>query len=132
MKISLSSASITSVVIALIAVVFIGPSAAAEKQKAGTESEFPFDQVGTVTKHGVDRCMVGVNYDLHSTAKPPAMKTLHWLAAVSKSDKAVLDQASKDGSLVRAKGTMMINTAQCKWVAVSSATPVKTSAQKKQ
>lgn len=132
MKISLTPATTISGVVALITILFIGTSAAAEKQKPSTENEFPFDQVGTVAKHNVDKCMVGVNYELYSTAKPPRMKTMHWLAAVSKSDKAILDKASKDGGLVRVKGMMMVNTAHCKWVAVSSVTPVKTSVQKKQ
>jgi hypothetical protein len=131
MKISLSSASITSVVVALITILFIGTSAAAGKQKPSTENEFPFDQVGTVTKHGVDTCMVGVNYELHSNVKAPLHKTTNWLAAVSESDKAILDKATKDGGLVRVKGTMMISVKNCKWVKVSSVTPVKKSPENK-
>src|SRR5713226_1731511 len=112
---------------ALIVVAAAGSLAAAQKQKPSTENEFPFNQVGTVTKHQVDTCMVGVNYELHSNVKAPLMKTTHWLAAESKSDKAILEKASKDGGLVRVNGTMMINTANCKWVKVSSVTPVKKS-----
>jgi len=103
---------------------------AAEKQattKGSPQNEFPFDQVGTVTKHGVDTCMVGVNYELHSNVKAPLQKTTHWLVATSRSDMAVLGKASKDGGLVRVKGTMMINPEHCQWIAVSNATPVKKS-----
>ncbi len=112
---------------ALVVVAAAGSIAAAQKQKPSTENEFPFDQVGTVTKHEMDKCMVGINYDLHSNVKAPMMKTTHWLAAESKSDKAVLEKASKDGSLVRVQGAMMISVEHCKWVKVSSVTPVKKS-----
>jgi hypothetical protein len=94
------------------------------KQKQSPQEEFPFDKVGTVTKHGVDPCMVGVNYELHSAVQAPLHKTTNWLAAVSESDKAILDKASKDGHLVRVKGTMMNGVeANCKWVKVSSVMP---------
>jgi len=125
MKISLTSATIAFAVVALITNLFIETSEAAERQKSSAEGRLAFNQVGTVTKHGFDRCMVGVNYELYSTVKAPMHKTMHWLVAASESDKAVLDKASKDGGLVQVKGTMMVKTAQCKWVAVSSATPVK-------
>src|SRR5713101_5172793 len=99
MKINLRSPTITSAVVALITMLFVGTSGAAQKQKPSTENEFPFNKVGTVTKHGPDKCMAGINYDLHSAVKAPLHKTTNWLAAVSKSDKAVLDKASKDGGL---------------------------------
>jgi hypothetical protein len=95
------------------------------KQKQNPQEEFPFDKVGTVTKHGVDTCMVGVNYELHSAVKAPLHKTTNWLAAMSESDKAILDKASKDGGLVQVRGTMMVGVdANCKWVKVSSVMPV--------
>jgi hypothetical protein len=116
------------VAFALIMIAAAGSLATAQKQKPSTENEFPFDQVGTVTKHEVDTCMVGVNYELHSDVKAPLHKTTHWLAAESKSDKAILEKASKDGGLVRVNGKMMIGIeANCKWVKVSSVTAVKKS-----
>jgi hypothetical protein len=126
MKISLSPTSITSVIVALITILFMGTSAATGKQKPSTENEFPFDQVGTVTAiRGVDTCMAGINYELWSNVKPPMQKMRTRLAAGSESDKAVLDKASKDGGLVRVKGTMMVGAeANCKWIKVSSVAPV--------
>ena len=101
---------------------------AAEKQtttKGSPQNEFPFDQVGTVTKHEVDKCMAGINFELRSNVKAPLQKTTNLLAAKSRMDIGVLGRASKNGSLVRVKGTMMINLEHCAWIAVSSATPVK-------
>ena len=118
----------------LLAAGTIALAPAAEKQtttKGSPQNEFPFDQVGTVTKHGVDKCMVGINFELHSNVKAPLQKTTHWLVATSRTDIGVLGRASKDGSLVRIKGTMMINTEHCQWIAVSSATPVKKNKQSK-
>jgi len=57
-------------------------------------------------------------------------KTKDWLSTSSKTDEALLDKASKDGRWVRVKGTMMVGVeAKCKWVKVSSVTPVKKSFQ---
>jgi len=67
-------------------------------------------------------------YDLNSVDH----KTKDWLSTSSKTDKALLDKASKDGGWVRVKGTMMVGVeANCKWVKVSSVTPVKKSSQNK-
>lgn len=95
------------------------------KQKQKTQEEFPFNKVGTVTKHGVDACMEAhILYDLNSADH----KTKDWLSTSSKTDEALLDKASKDGGWVRVKGTMMVGVeANCKWVKVSSVTPVKKS-----
>jgi hypothetical protein len=105
---------------------------AAEKsanQKQNPQEEFPFDKVGTVTKHGVDSCMEGhILYDLNSVDH----KTKDWLSTSSKTDEALLDKVSKVGGWVRVKGTMMVGVeATCKWVKVSSVTPVKKSSQNK-
>jgi hypothetical protein len=112
-------------VIILFAVLAGSNISGAQKTKGTPQNEFPFDQVGTVTKHGVDTCMVGVNYELHSAVKAPLHPTTHWLAAVSKSDKAALEKASKDRILVQVKGTAMVGVENCKWIAVSSVKPVK-------
>jgi hypothetical protein len=96
-----------------------------------TENEFPFEAQGKVSKHGYDKCMSSINYDLRSDVKAPLLPKLYWLAAVAKSDKAALEQASKDGSLILVKGTMMTNVEGCTWISVSSVTPVKKSTQKK-
>ena len=126
MKISLGPKSITSVIVALITILLIGTSAAAGKQKPSSENEAPFDQVGTVTAMpGVDTCMAGINYQLWSNVKSPLQKMRTRLAAGSESDKAVLEKASKDGGLVRVKGTMTVGAeANCKWIKVSSVTPI--------
>jgi len=111
----------------IVFTVVVGGSNAftAQKTKGSPQGEFPFDQVGKVTKHSVDTCNVGVNYELHSTVKPPMLPTTHWLVAKSTSDKAILESASKDGSLVQVKGTAMVGVENCKWIAVSSVKPVK-------
>jgi len=96
-----------------------------------TENEFPFEAQGKVSKHGYDKCMSGINYDLRSDVKAPLLPKIYWLAAVAKSDKAALEQASKDSSLVLVKGTMMTNVEGCTWIGVSTVTPVKKSARKK-
>jgi hypothetical protein len=112
-------------VIILFTIIAGANTAGAQKTKGSPQGEFPFDQVGTVTKHGVDTCMVGINYELHSAVKAPLHPTTHWLAATSKSDMATLEKASKDGSLVQVKGTAMVGVENCKWIAVSSVKPVK-------
>jgi hypothetical protein len=111
----------------LFAITMAATGSAAQKSKQSPQDEFPFEQVGTVTKHGVDTCMKGINYDLHAADQ----KKTYWLTAVSKSDKATLDEASKDGSWVQVKGTMMISVEHCHWIAVSSVTAIKKSAQNK-
>lgn len=110
----------------LMAVAVTGSAPAAEKQgkqKQNPQEEFPFDKVGTVTKHGVDPCMEGhILYDLNSADH----KTKDWLSTSSKTDEDLLEKASKDRSWVRVKGTMMVGVeANCKWVKVSSVMPVK-------
>src|SRR5438874_12354410 len=96
----------------LLAAGTIALAPAAEKQtttKCSPQNEFPFDQVGTVTKHELDKCMAGINFELHSNVKAPLQKTTNLLAAKSRMDIGVLGRASKNGRLVRVKGTMMIN-----------------------
>ena len=112
-------------VIALFVVIAGATISDAQKTKGSPREEFPFDQVGTVTKHDVDFCNVGINYELRSAVKAPLQPTIHWLAATSKSDKATLEKALKDGSLVQVKGTAMVGVENCKWIAVSSVKPVK-------
>jgi hypothetical protein len=92
-------------------------------QKKTPQPEFPFDKVGTVSKHGVDACMQGhILYDLNSVDR----KTKDWLSTSSKSDEDVLQKAVKNGGWVRVKGNMMVGVeANCKWVQVSSVTLVK-------
>ena len=99
------------------------------KQKQNPPEEFPFDKVGTVTKHGVDTCMEAhILYELNSVDR----KTRDRLSTSSKTDEALLDKASKDGGWVRVKGTMMVGVeANCKWIKVSNVTPVKKSPQNK-
>ncbi len=99
------------------------------KQMQKPQEEFPFNKVGTVTKHGVDPCMEGhILYDLNSVDH----KTKDWLSTSSKSDEALLEKASTNGGWVRVKGTMMVGVeANCKWVKVSSVTSVKKSSQSK-
>jgi hypothetical protein len=115
-----------SVTVLLAAGVSLNARAAEKtaKQKQNRD-EFPFNKVGTVTKHGVDPCMEGhILYDLNSVDH----KTKDWLSTSSKSDEALLEKASKNGGWVRVKGTMMVGVeANCKWVKVSSVTPVKKS-----
>jgi hypothetical protein len=110
----------------LTAVAVTGSAPAADKpgkQKQNPQEELPFDKVGSVTKHGVDSCMQGhILYDLHSADH----KTKNWLSTSSKTDEDLLEKASKDGRWVRVKGTMMVGVeANCKWVKVSSVTPLK-------
>ncbi len=112
-------------VIILFAVIAGSSISGAQKTKGTPQNEFPFDQVGTVTKHEVDNCQVGINYELRSAVKAPLHPTIHWLAAKSESDKASLEKASKGGSLVEVKGTAMVGVENCKWIAVSSVKPVK-------
>jgi hypothetical protein len=116
---------LVAVAMIILTAVTGGNALAAQKTKGGPQDEFPFDQVGKVTKHGVDICNVGVNYELHSNVRPPMHPTTHWLVAKSKSDQAILESASKDGSLVQVKGTAMVGVENCKWIAVSSVKPVK-------
>ncbi len=99
------------------------------KQMQNSEEEFPFNKVGTVTKHGVDICMEGhILYDLNSVDH----KTKDWLSTSSKTDEALLEKASKNGGWVRVKGMMIVGVeAKCKWVKVSSVTSVKKSSQTK-
>jgi len=99
------------------------------KQKQNPQEEFPLNKVGTVTKHEVDTCMEAhILYELNSADQ----KTKDWLSTSSKTDEALLDKASKDGRWVRVKGTMMVGVeAKCKWIKVSSVTPVKKSSQNK-
>ena len=115
------------VAFALIVIAAAGSLAAGQKsaqqQNPSPGDEFPFNVVGTVTKHGPDICMVGINYVLTSVDD----KSKDSLAASSKADKDLLEKASKDGGWVRVKGTMMISVEHCKWVKVSSVTPVKKS-----
>jgi hypothetical protein len=118
-------------VIVLFAVIAGASISVAQQPKGSPREEFPFDQVGTVTKHEVDTCQVGINYKLHSAVKAPLHPTTHWLAATSESDKATLEKASKDGGLVQVKGTAMVSVENCKWIAVSSVKPVKKSDQNK-
>jgi hypothetical protein len=110
---------------ALVVIAAAGNLAAAQKatqkQKPTHEEEFPFNKVGSVAKHGPDICMTGINYEL----KSPDGKATDALAASSKADIGLLEKASKDGSWVRVKGTMMIGVENCKWVKVSSVTPIK-------
>lgn len=112
-------------VIILFTIVAGANTYGAQKAKGSPQDEFPFDQVGTVTKHGVDTCQVGINYELRSAVKAPLLPTIHWLAAKSESDKATLEKASKDGTLVQVKGTAMVGVERCKWIAVSNVKPVK-------
>ena len=114
----------------LVTTLFAVNARAAEKstkQKQNPQEEFPFNKVGTVTKHGVDTCMEAhILYELNSVDH----KTKDWLSTSSKTDEDLLDKASKDGGWVRVKGTMMVGVeANCKWVKVSSVTPVKKSSQ---
>ena len=111
--------------ITLLGAVAMLSSGLAQKAKENSKNEFPFDQVGKVTKHEVDTCQVGVNYELHSNVKAPLMPTIHWLVAKAESDKSVLEMAAKEKTLVRVKGTAMVGVENCKWVSVSSAEPVK-------
>lgn len=109
----------------VIAVGIAGSGSAAgqkAKQKQGPPQEFPFDAVGTVTKHGFDTCMEAhILYDLNSANH----KTKDWLSTSSRAHEHLLDQAMRNGGSVRVKGTMMIGLRpDCKWVAVSSVTPV--------
>jgi hypothetical protein len=99
------------------------------KQMQNPQEEFPFNKVGTVTKHDIDICMEGhILYVLNSVDH----KTKDWLSTSSKTDEALLEKASKNGGWVRVKGTMMVGVeANCKWVKVSSVTPVKKSSQNK-
>ncbi len=93
------------------------------QQKQTPHQEFPFNAVGTVTKHGVDHCMQGhILYDLNSLNN----KAKDWLSTSSKPHEALLEKAMKDGGWVRVEGTMMVGVeAGCKWVNVSNVTPVK-------
>src|SRR5438128_9022199 len=98
---------------------------AAEKgarQKGSPQQEFPFDKVGTVTKHGVDTCMQGhILYDLN----PADHKTKDWLSTSSKTHEELLQKAASNGGWVRVTGTLMVGVeANCKWVAVSNVIPV--------
>jgi hypothetical protein len=125
----------TAVLVTIAALIAVGIAIniqAAEKQgkqKQSLQEDFPFDKVGTVTKHGVDPCMEGhILYDLNSVDG----KTKDWLSTSSKSDEALLEKGSKNGGWVRVKGTMMVGVeANCKWVKVSSVAPIKKSSQKK-
>jgi hypothetical protein len=118
-----------AVLIATEVAVNAGAAEKSAKQKQNAQEEFPFDKVGTVTKHGVDTCMEAhILYELNSADH----KTKDWLSTSSKTDEALLDKASKDGGWVRVKGTMMVGVeANCKWVKVSSVMPVKKSSQNK-
>jgi hypothetical protein len=62
------------------------------KKRQNPQEEFPFDKVGTVTKHSVDTCMEAhILYELNSVDH----KTKDWLSTSSKTDEALLDKASK-------------------------------------
>jgi hypothetical protein len=112
-----------TVVAILIAIAMLGNASGAAKQRQSPREEFPFNRVGTVSKHGVDTCMQGhILYDLNSLDH----KTKDWLSTSSKSDDEILQKAMNNGGWVRVKGTMMVGVeANCKWVAVSNVTPVK-------
>jgi hypothetical protein len=84
------------------------------------KNEFPFKAVGTVTKHGPDVCMAGINYDLH----PVGQKKPDFLMARSRTDLRIIGNAVRDGSTVQVEGTMMITVEHCQYVAVSSVRPV--------
>jgi|ERR1700731_127165 len=118
-------------VIVLFAVIAGASISEAQETKGSPRDEFPFDQIGKVTKHEVDTCQVGINFELHSAVKPPLHPTTHWLAATSQADKDTLEQAVKQKALVEVKGTAMVSVENCKWIAVSSVKPVKKSDQNK-
>src|SRR5258707_442235 len=110
----------------MIAVAITGSAFAAgnqAQQKQTPQQEFPFNAVGTVTRHGVDTCMQGhILYDLN----PVEHKTKNWLSTSSKAEEDILQKAMETGGWVRVRGTMMVGLRpDCKWVAVSSVTPVK-------
>lgn len=83
------------------------------------ENEFPFKAVGTVTKHGPDMCMAGINYDLH----PIGGKKPDFLMVKSRADLRIVEKAVRDGSMVQVEGTMMITVEHCQYVAVSRVRP---------
>ena len=51
------------------------------------KNEFPFRGDGSVTKHGPDVCMAGINYDLHSRDK------VYFLMVKSSNDRRVVANA---------------------------------------
>ena len=108
----------------LVAIASTGnASGAAKSGQSPPRQEFPFNKVGTVTKHGFDHCMQGhILYDLNSLDH----KSKDWLSTSSKTHEQLLQKAATDGGWVRVTGTMMIGVeSNCKWVAVSNVTPVK-------
>jgi len=122
--------------IGIVAMIILGATGnldAAQKNRSQStsENEFPFEAQGRVSKHGYDKCMSGINYDLRSDVNPPLLPKIYWLAAVAKHDRATLEQASKNSSLVLVKGTMMTNVEACTWINVSSVTLVNKSGQRK-
>jgi hypothetical protein len=90
------------------------------------KNEFPFKAVGTVTKHGPDICMAGINYDLH----PAGGKKPDFLMVKSRTDLRIIGNAVRDGSTVRVEGTMMITVEHCQYVAVSRVHPITNSSEK--
>src|SRR5947199_6076351 len=103
-------------IIVLSGLIIVLNSGFAQKAEEPSTNEFPFDQVGRVTKHEIDTCQVGVNYELRSNVKAPQMPTTYWLVAKAESDKSVLEQAAKEKTLVRVKGTAMVGVENCKWI----------------
>lgn len=79
--------------LAILAAVGIlqGTQNEARASQPTTEKEFPFEREGTVTEHGPDICMTGINYELHS----PDDKTAVSLAASSQADKELLEKHPK-------------------------------------
>lgn len=91
-----------------------------EPRRTKPQSNSSFEMTGTVTKAGVNICMrVDLEYDLH----PNGSDIVH-LSDGHRYDLRVLENATKDGKAVQVKGKW-ITGAECKYVQVASATPVK-------
>jgi len=97
-------------------------SLAAEKdtaKKTQVKTGTAFDMTGTVTKHGVDNCMEGdIKYDLH-----PASSATVRLSGGHRHDLMVLEEATRNGKLVRVEGTWQTGVRpDCSYVKVNKAT----------
>lgn len=120
----------TLVGIAACVALLMSADAAEKTKESKSDKEKPFNNVGTVHKHGVDICMQGdIDYDL----KPNDNTKTAWLSTPSASDKAKLKKAvGNSNAWVRVEGTWEKGTMPgCKWVKVSKVTPIKVKPTKK-
>lgn len=112
--------SYAAVVLVVLGVAVSVTAKEKETKASKTESGTAFDGTGTVTKYTVGICMIkGVKYTLH----PKKGDAVH-LGDGHKHDLKVLEDATKSGGWVRVEGTWD-SGAECKFVKVSKAMPVK-------